>query len=226
MKTQLVLLDVPIIVSDEKFTSLPKDTIYYDGEGNFRKWGTGNCYSLSAKKIIAGIPELPSIDFNGFEKELGIINLEDLAREFMSNYPLTERMFASMLSGDYTNNTNSDGYKLFLKCLTEFHTHFQKQNEKKFSLEDIRKAVEYGATMSKRMFEKKNIDDYCKEVNKPKVFDVKIEGELLWYNSRFGGCWQPFPDETATIRKFEPKIVKNSIKIIDVLWKSNSSHTA
>lgn len=36
---------------------------------------------------------------------------------------------------------------------------------------------------------------------------VEIEFETLWLNKRFGGTWQPFPDEFATKRKKEYKII-------------------
>ncbi len=36
---------------------------------------------------------------------------------------------------------------------------------------------------------------------------VDIEFETLWLNKRFGGTWQPFPDEFATKRKKEYKII-------------------
>lgn len=37
--------------------------------------------------------------------------------------------------------------------------------------------------------------------------EVEIKFETLWLNKRFGGTWQPFPDETATVRKKDYKII-------------------
>ena len=90
MKTQLIMLDTPIIVSDEKFEK--KDLIcFVDLENNFVVEVCKNIdnYNIDTKKIIAGLSELPSIDFNGFEEQLGIVDILYLSIEYANEvYPL------------------------------------------------------------------------------------------------------------------------------------------
>lgn len=49
---------------------------------------------------------------------------------------------------------------------------------------------------------------------------VEIEFETLWLNKRFGGTWQPFPDEFATKKKKEYKIITPKEPTIDDGWLS------
>ena len=53
------------------------------------------------------------------------------------------------------------------------------------------------------------IDDEFLEwfVKNPSCEFVEVKFETLWLNKRFGGTWQPFPDETATVRKKNHKII-------------------
>jgi hypothetical protein len=53
------------------------------------------------------------------------------------------------------------------------------------------------------------IDDDFLEwfVKNPSCKEVEVEFETLWLNKRFGGTWQPFPDEDATRKKRNYKIV-------------------
>jgi len=44
-------------------------------------------------------------------------------------------------------------------------------------------------------------------INNPSCEWVEVKFELLWLNKRFGGIWQPFPDEQATERKRSYKII-------------------
>lgn len=60
-------------------------------------------------------------------------DVEQLAKKFMNKYPLTERMFSSMLSGNYKPNDNSDCYNLFIKCMVEFHKEQSKSKQKESS---------------------------------------------------------------------------------------------
>lgn len=51
-------------------------------------------------------------------------------------------------------------------------------------------------------------------VNNPSCESVEVKFETLWLNKRFGGTWQPFPDEQATESKKDYKIIipKEEIK--------------
>lgn len=209
MKTQLILLDTPIIVSDEKIKESEwclnpnghPDIFGYDYRAIFSKEKIDNC-----KKIIAGLPGLPQIDFNGFEEQLGIVNAEQLA---LAKYP------------KHTFVDNEFGDDLSPLCRIGFEEGFktsQKLNERKFSLADMHKIFAHGYkghNTSKNLIEYR--DELIENLSQPKVFDIEIECEIMWFNSRFGGTWQPFPDEKTTISKKEPKITNNSIKILNVI---------
>ena len=54
-----------------------------------------------------------------------------------------------------------------------------------------------------------DIDDEFLEwfVKNPGCKFVEVKFETLWLNKRFGGSWQPFPDETATVKKKNYKII-------------------
>lgn len=41
------------VLSDNGFKEPSNGTLYYDGNGNIRVWGTGNCYSLKSRNIVA-----------------------------------------------------------------------------------------------------------------------------------------------------------------------------
>jgi hypothetical protein len=46
------------LLSSDKFNeNIKKGTQYYDGDGSVRTWGTGNCYGLDSKNIIASTIE-------------------------------------------------------------------------------------------------------------------------------------------------------------------------
>jgi hypothetical protein len=53
------------------------------------------------------------------------------------------------------------------------------------------------------------IDDEFLEwiIKNPTCEEVKIESETLWLNKRYRGIWQPFPDESATEKKKNYKII-------------------
>lgn len=67
---------------------------------------------------------------NTQDKELQIS-----AKKFMSKYPLTERMFSSMMSGNYLPDENSDTYNLFIKCMVEFHK--ESISDNRFTLDEV-----------------------------------------------------------------------------------------
>jgi hypothetical protein len=67
------------------------------------------------------------------------------------------------------------------------------------------------------------IDDEFLEwfVKNPSCKFVEVKFETLWLNKRFGGSWQPFPDETATVKKKNYKIIipkeEQKQHIIDIM---------
>lgn len=213
MKTQLILLDTPIIVSNEKFEK--KDLIcFVDLENNFVVEVCKNIdnYNIDTKKIIAGLPELPSIDFNGFEEQLGIIDVEKLS---MSYLDMTYNLSYEHTTWQKTHEkTFIAGFKAAKKL-----------NEKNFSLEDIEKAIELARVISdgKDKFEldcitgltevcthnwcTKSVEEIVQKLSQPKVFDIEVETE-----KGFNG------EPRGEMEFFErPKVINNQIKIIKVV---------
>lgn len=51
-------------------------------------------------------------------------------------------------------------------------------------------------------------DDFLKWfISNPSCEEVEVKSEILWLNKRFGGTWQPFPDEEAIKKKKNYKII-------------------
>jgi hypothetical protein len=212
----------PILVSDEKIVA--GDWCIYPNQ-ILSKCPTQP--PLGAKKIVAGIPEMPTIDFSDLSeadcKKVGWVDVEKLARNFMAQYPLTERMFSTMLSGNYTNTQNSEGYSLFIKCLTEFHKASQSLNEKKYS--EVFDWLEKNDYLSdKRSVMEKEFIQY---ISQPKVFNVEveieekttedIERELGIYGHDEGLNEAEYKDFAAQSPLIKPKITNGAIRIIRVL---------
>jgi len=103
MNTQLIMLDTPILVSDEKIkikdwvigTSYP-DTPIAKVVDEYGEEFTAECMNggklglaqYDSHKIIAGVPSLPSIQFANeeLEKEVGWINLVKLKIRKWNSY--------------------------------------------------------------------------------------------------------------------------------------------
>ncbi len=158
MNIELIMLDTPIIVSDEEITKLESGTSYYDGEGNIRKWSTGNMYNIYSKKIIAGIEGLPKIDWNGLEEEFGYIDVEKLSIE----------KFGNSLHHARTRSAFIKGFKKD-----------QSLNEKKFSLEDMKEAYHQG-WYDKAENKVDNRDKFIQSLQQPKVFDIEVEMKPIY----------------------------------------------
>lgn len=161
MKTQLIMLDTPIIVSDES----PKAGDYTITYPNFDvvQLNQSTCVMYD-EKIIAGIEGLPSINWNGLEEEFGWIDVEKIIIEHIEN---NCRNFDGSPAMD--EQTFYEGAKWGFKKA-------QSLNDKKFSLEDMRKAYREGF---KQRVEPKtnNAEIFFNSFQQPKVFDIEVEME-------------------------------------------------
>lgn len=161
MKAQLIMLQKPIIVSDEEIKA---------GDGSRILWTNNEIYSnkkssfigvdfTDCQKIIAGIPELPQIDWNNLENEFGWVDVGELA----------EKRFPWMDYGNYQDHY-IEGYQEGFKKAQEL-------NEKKFSFEDMqncwRQAISSFKNESKIAF----FDQFIEALQHPKAFDIEIEME-------------------------------------------------
>lgn len=140
MNTQLIMLDTPILVSDEKIkikdwvigTSYP-DTPIAKVVDEYGEEFTAECMNGSklglaqydSHKIIAGVPSLPSIQFANeeLEKEVGYINVTRMSYNTWNNESLAFKELYSYLPYNIGYN---DGFKAS-----------ESLNTKKFSLDDL-----------------------------------------------------------------------------------------
>lgn len=225
MKLQLIMLPNPILVSDEEIkegcscyhiehkkvgkfelSKLSEPVLNYDDDGAKALVSLEYC-----KKTIAGIPELPSIDFSILSEEdckkIGWVDVEKLATDNECGLP------DSNSKDDMMNATLIyERYGGFIKGFKAA----QSLNEKKFSEDDmIRLAIrcwniaskpEHGATYNVNKIAK----EFIQSLSQPKVFDVEVEMEDKgrWSGDMGGNIWIP---------KKQPKITNNSIKILKVL---------
>lgn len=209
MNIQLIMmLPQPILVSYEPDV---RDTFpYHVAEklttGEWTIWQVDNFNDIderNQKKIIAGIPNLPSVNLSALsEKEckvIGWIDLEKLARDAVSA-------------------SNSVDVKLVREVWKNGFKTAQSLNEKKFTLSDLKSAFSYYAftSTSQQPYSDKELDEafekFASVLSRPKVFDVEIETE--WYKDLppgggFGGA--------APIDLEWPKITNNSIKVLRLL---------
>lgn len=188
------MLDNPITVSDELPDDFGSYWIYIDKDGNvdfentksntshgwFKKLHDKECY----KTVIAGLENQPTINWNGLESEFGFFDVKNIAKVAY------EKRFDQVY---------------FLNILSTF----QIINDKKYSLEDIKKAFNAGCSYTIGSHENfkqiyPDLKEYIKMASQPKIFDIEIERELLLQAYGHGDYSQP-------------KITNNSIKIIKKL---------
>lgn len=170
MKTKLIIHDNnPIIVSDEEikegdwFNRKGKYYVLRFDPGNSEYWTVSGkkVYASSSQKIIAGLDNLPEIDFNGSEEDFGWVDVEKFAKEkyeyFSKNLPRTIITPKDKIEGFI------DGFKKA-----------QSLNEKKFTLDDLRNAFRAGRNNGENKTEL-NVNDFIQSLQQPKSWNVKVE---------------------------------------------------
>lgn len=237
MKIQLIILpNQPILVSDEEFeegysgpiviSTRDKELINKPDFVVSTKMDAlqGKILNLKdntwvwcdeGKKIIAGFPDLPKINFSALSEEdckkIGWIDVRNLAHKAahqkfkLTHIPLEE---IDEYGGEILTYIQNwvDGFKA------------AQLNEKKYSLEDIEKAWEYGIDEGKW---KKgdplhlSFSEFIESLSQPKVFDVLIETENPLKETITSSVGSGGRDIIVSFDK--PKIINNSIKIIKVL---------
>ena len=203
------MLPQPILVSYEEKTI--DDTVFSFSDNNFFKLYNDRYpesqieelnQSKNYKKIIAGIPELPSIDFSALSEEdckkIGWVDSEKLAvKECVCD------------TGDCVH------VKSYIKGFKAA----QSLNEKKFSEEDVIDAIKKARLNQEfpSTYEQWDNKSIIKSLSQPKVFDCLVEMEdapNMDYKPSFGGA-QDGPYNPMYIPS--PKIANNSIKVLRVL---------
>lgn len=187
---KLIMLDNPILVSSEDiktgdFCYNPRTKEFFNVPDE--NYVTGLNKNIDDFKIIAGIPELPSIDLSSLLEEdckkIGWIDVEKLAA-------------LSSLIEEILPDAHYRGYKEGFKTA-------QSLNEMKFSLQDIAIAFEAGRTFEVSGRESLNQIEYLQSISQPKIFDIELEME------------NDYEEPVGDILR--PKITNNSIKIIKLL---------
>ena len=199
------MTDPPILVGEElKVIDFSKWN-YQVGNGLFNKPEAINNFG-TVFEVIAGIPGLPTIDFNGFESQFDIGDVNKLLREAIGGMKFAGGLHEEATAGIFFRR----GFKA---C----------QSRNRFSEEDMQKALitliseiscSDGTLLEKSPEEAfKWVDKYCESLSQPKIFDIEIEMETMYLNKR---GWQPFPDEHTEVHEIKriPKINNNTIKII------------
>lgn len=217
MKLQLIMLPQPILVSDEEIKN-GINAFYCHPSHNFpdggmitkienikysdykpyevkhiEGWGVKEGY----KKIIAGIPELPSINFSALSEEdckkIGWVDVEKLAEDFGGNGKfLTDKKY---------------GFREGFKAA-------QSLNEKKFSEEDVLWVMNlaYANGVNNKGMGR---DFMMGRLSQPKVFDVEVEMEELFLEEDSLNYTHEKNDISGS--KWFPKITNNSIRVIKII---------
>jgi len=203
MNIQLIMmLPQPILVSYEPDVRdiFPYHVAEKLTTGEWTIWQVDNLNDIderNQKKIIAGIPELPSVDFSALSEEdckkIGWVDVEELAAEYAVND-----------FDDYAYCGFLEGFKTA-----------QSLNEKRFNEEDVIHILD--SINSEQLNEVKMRNEYGAEkgkafkylINKllpqPRVFDVQVEMDRIPADQAPGG-WDVFP-----------KITGGSIKVLRLL---------
>ena len=203
------MLDTPIIVSDEEIKEDLEGKSCYFPTGNKIQIAENGWYYVDCKKIIAGLSELPSIDFNRFEEQLGIVDVEKLSIEHCKP--------------DYDKFGGELEYVERQYWIRGFQA-AQKLNEKKFSLEDMANLWQFIVDGAKQLMlsgttEVSSFDDYIKSLQQPKTYPIKVKIEkvvrLMSADIVEKENWVKIEDSEYTYHK--PKITNNRIKITKIL---------
>lgn len=223
MKLQLIMLETPIIVSDE--TPEVEDIVFLGNSYNYiskvinmiggslrdvvlekmpeqRKNGTLDYREMS--KIIAGLPSLPSINFNGFEEQLEIVDVEKLKQKVLNKY-IGKLSKSGHSAEDIDRITDRDWFGLW-----EGFKIAQQLNEKKFSLEDMANLWQYIVDGAKQLMlsgttEVSSFENYIQLLQQPKIYDIEVE-----VINKAGKGHGLIPTNI-------PKIINNQIKITKIL---------
>lgn len=217
MKIQLIMLpNQPILVSDEQIFELDKvlfgnhilTTDYFDS--HFLKWEFKELavspidyqkYNEPVK-IIAGIPELPSINSSELSEEdcsrIGWVAVEKLAWKNLECF----------------EGNQWEEQVAFEQWVEGFKT-AQSLNEKKYTVDQMRHVYSMGIALNDVEKANELFNKLIDLLSQPKVFDVEIEQEELFLEEDSMNYTHEKSDISGS--KLFPKITNNSIKISKVL---------
>lgn len=224
METRLIMLDNPILVSDE--TATDGDLVVYSSYTPL-KLRNNNLYSLSGdwiclpnqnsefqpyKKIIAGLPDLPRLDLSLIAEEIGWVDVLKLTESFINNRP---------------NRTSLEHDLLLGIGFIEGFRVAQSLNEKKYSEEDMIEFAHFCRDYFTHLLTINEKFNLWLSNRKPKEYLVEVEMEV----NQCDGCISghhiidgihkaPYPSGSMVCKKHlydRPKITNNSIKVTKVI---------
>lgn len=159
------------------------------------------------KKIIAGLPDLPKIDFSNLSEEeckrIGLLHAETTFKKYFE-------------FEEDENFPNTDGDRNIIEYFEEGLRAAQSMSDKKWTDEDMFNiAIISGGSYKAGGFRtEEQIKKYIQYLSQPKVFDIELE----WKCSLCGGeNYHKMSCKTDSLRTEEPKITNNSIKITKIL---------
>ena len=210
MNHKLIMLPNPILVSDEEIEK--GDWFYYYSHGKFNMYmcegvvgkslvvqnKESSCWSDYSKKIIAGIEGLPKLDLSAIAERIGWVDVEKLAHKC---FPKKERLSYGKCYS-YDNEKSREGFIAGFKAA-------QSLNEKKFSEEDVKKAILMAWDDS---VDTKNVYDIIESLSKPKEYNVEVEMEL--FNTKQSTDYTPY--EKGSLIPII-KITNNTIKVTKII---------
>lgn len=220
MKTQLILLENPIIVCDDLegakyvYEKQPRGC-FVRGVSNepFRNIDffkqENAIHNSGHQKILTTFPGLPSIDWNGLESVLGYIDIHKLVEDL---YPST----LGVPIDYFSNRIRGEHLALAKESIKEY----KRLNDTAFTLQDIEVAFNagmkfglYKGGQSYDMNDNVDWEDYSKSLTQPKVFDIEIEME---YKDGFNYWYDYTPLIAKSIKipfALRPKVTNDKIKI-------------
>lgn len=219
MKVQLIMLPQPVLVSDE--TKQTSDKVWNPYVQQVLT--ASEVFMPHGYKVIAGIPQLPSIDFSALSedecKRIGWVNVEMLRA-----IALVDKNY------DYKDEFNVAGAGGYCSGYMDGFQAAQSLSDKKYSLEDVKNAIQLAREIKdgKEVLELEGmlgLTEVCthncealpeaeiiKRISQPRVFNVEVEKEQASLGEVFNGR------NTHTMwADPKPKITNNSIKILKLL---------
>lgn len=164
MKTQLIILEnKSLIVSDEEIKDGWEGYAYkHDVVGKIYKHKkTTNTWYNDAKKIIAGLENLPIIDYSALSdedcKKIGYVDVDAIIKKAFYKEDGINFKRSSIGADDWI-----EGLKFGIKTA-------QSLNDKKFSLEDIFKILDLHTDDAPISYLKSELS---KSLQQPKIFDI------------------------------------------------------
>ena len=208
MNYKLIMLDNPILVSDEEI----KEGDWCLSTDEYFVIKMVNSAFSCDRKIIAGLPDLPKLDLSLIAEEIGCVDVEKLAYNHLISIK------------DNTLNTSWEHYtkNIFIQGFKAA----QSLNEKKYSEEDMYGLLKligkkgYYVEIDGRVYanafsggiEVDVVDGFIQSLSKPKEYLIEVEMEQVDIEIEKSELFQDYESYNLI-----PKITNNTIKVTKLL---------